>query len=202
MARNATSSDLTALGHLPQRGRLCWDAVRGGSGRGGHGQERDLIRPHCARPPSPAGKAVLGRSSRGKRQGRPWPGTRPHPASLRSATFPRGEGCRLGRSARGKRQGRPRRAATSSDLTALGHLPQRGRLCAGPQCGHGNSSPAQQPGNAAAPASSHERSHQGADGICLPNAPFFVRISLSTPFLFAAKYGTINRYAVFPRPLR
>ena len=121
-------------------------------------------------------------------------GERPHPTSLRSATFPGGGGCRLGRSSRGKRrvaqrQGkrprpaghagctgndlirprcarppspegkakgfaavreengrfaqltrsdlsaflRPRRAAASSDLAALGHLPQRGRLCAGPQ---------------------------------------------------------------------
>ena len=43
------------------------------------------------------------------------------------------------------------------------------------------------------PAPQKNGSHQGADGICLPNAPFFVRISLPTPFLFPAKYGTIAR---------
>ena len=65
----------------------------------------DLIRPRCARPPSPEGKAsvdpavcvgyggnALLRRSDLTGETRGMPEQRPHPTSLRSATFPRGEG--------------------------------------------------------------------------------------------------------------
>ena len=103
------------------------------------GWENDLIRPRFARPPSPGEGASLaaGRTRRRWRLGRAGCirrlGERPHPASLRSATFPRGKAHPLpqavrdegGRGARAASVG-PRKAGrtTSSDLASLGHLPQ------------------------------------------------------------------------------
>ena len=85
-AGGTTSSDLAALGHLPQRGRPCLAKHPGGmaAGRISNSPSRvdcggllvlgenhslcpycgDLIRPCCARPPSPEGKALLGEASR------------------------------------------------------------------------------------------------------------------------------------------
>ena len=51
----------------------------------------DLIRPRCARPPSPEGKAL--RTDVPDRLQSRARGERPHPTSLRPATFPGGEGC-------------------------------------------------------------------------------------------------------------
>ena len=69
-AAGLTSSDLAALGHLPQRGRL-----------------RGRVRPHWKRQvrATPRGSILAQQAMQGAT-------LRPHPTSLRSATFPRGGG--------------------------------------------------------------------------------------------------------------
>ena len=70
MPGERTSSDLAALGHLPQRGRLGRMVSRNGNGRFGTAASQQ---------PPPTGLAEC-------------QGNEPHPTSLRSATFPKGEG--------------------------------------------------------------------------------------------------------------
>ena len=83
----------------------------------------------AARPPSPKGKALVVQFARGGNgRFRTLRGERPHPTSLRPATFPKGEG--FGSTVRpGWKRKIPHteRGTTSSDLAVLGHLPQRGR---------------------------------------------------------------------------
>ena len=114
----------------------------------------NLIRPRCTRAPSPEGKAVCSECGGFAQR----PGGAPHPPSLLSGAFPRGERLHAqkaagSRNARGTHLIRPRctrapspegsgcmprkrqvRATpggrTSSALVALGHLPLRGRLYA------------------------------------------------------------------------
>ena len=104
-AGRTTSSGFASLGHLSQgegaslaagRTRRRWQGGAGCIRRATQGWENDLIRPRFARPPSPGEGASLaaGRTRRRWRLGRAGcirrPGERPHPTSLRSATFPRG----------------------------------------------------------------------------------------------------------------
>ena len=105
-APGVTSSDLAALGHLPRRGRHCAPTYPTGSraAQGGN----DLIRPRCARPPSPEGKAAAALSAR-----------------VGNGRFRVLQGHYLIRHILRRQQARPH-----STFAALGHLPKKGMAAA------------------------------------------------------------------------
>ena len=122
-AGGTTSSDLAAPGHLPRRGRLHGvqqpamgtAGSRNSKGSSQHTRQvpkkrrgNDLIRPRCARPPSPEGKAAAALSAR-----------------VGNGRFRVLQGHYLIRHILRRQQARPH-----STFAALGHLPKKGMAAA------------------------------------------------------------------------